>query len=200
NDRTVPGGEGVPSQWLPLAIALQQAARAWEAPDEAGVSYFTRDRARRVEAALFLDQPVAQAALQKVKPTRDPDGFAVAFRTDKLDGFLIMQAALALERALPMTRCQVCGSWFDIRRPNRAPRFCSASCRALHYQQQKEMLSHGIGTQEHHAQRDDSLASGVERARSERQHTPAHKKLRAAKRGARLRKPHGAGDRRPQRR
>jgi hypothetical protein len=181
-------------------MALQQVARAWEAPDKAGVSYFTRDRARRAEAAHFLDQPAAQAALRKVEIARDPDGPGLADKTSALDGFLILRAALALERALPMTRCQVCGSWFDIRRPNRAPRYCSATCRTIHHQQQKEVFSHGISPQEHHAQRNAALAGSMERARPGRQHPPTHKKLRPAKRGARARQPRGRGNRKPRRR
>ena len=201
--RPVPAvpGRVVTIRWWPLVMALQQAVRGWMPPDELGVSYPVRDQKQRTEAWRFLDQPVFQAAMQKVKVAPDPDSLAPAFTTSELDVFLIMQAWLALEHPLPMTRCQVCNSWFEIRRPNRAPRYCSASCRAIHHQQQqKETLSHGIGTQEHHAQRDAPLADGVERARSGRQHAPTHKELRAAKRGTRARSPHGAGDRRPRRR
>ena len=193
-------GRVVTSQWWPLAMALQQAARGWTPPDELGVSYPIRDSMQWAEAWRFLDHPVAQAALDKIRVTRDPDGLGLADKTSALDGFLIMRAALALERKFPMTRCSVCGSWFDIRRPNRAPRYCSATCRTIHHQQQKEILSHGIGTEERHAQRNAALAGGVERARPGRQHPPTHKKLRPAKRGARARQPHGAGDRRPRRR
>ena len=194
-------GTVVTSQWWGLATALQQAAQAWAAPGADGVSHPTKDKARLAEARDFLDQPAARAALDELRATRDPGGL-IADTTTRLDTFLVARAAIALERAPPppMTRCLVCNSWFEIRRPKRAPRFCSASCRSIHHQQQKETLSHGIGTQEHHAQRDDALASRVERARSGRQHAPAHKKLRPAKRGARARQSHGAGDRRPRRR
>ena len=34
-----------------------------------------------------------------------------------------------------MKRCLQCGFWFEIRREQREPRFCSNSCRALHHQQ-----------------------------------------------------------------
>jgi hypothetical protein len=180
-------GKVVTSRWLPLAMALQQAERGWQAPDKLGVSHPVRDQMRWTEAWDFLNQPVAQAALQKVQVARDPDGLGLVFTTSALDSFLIMQAELALERPLPMTRCLVCGSWFDIRRPNRAPRFCSATCRTVHHQQQKETLSHGIGTQERDAQGHPALAGSVERARSGRRHPPADKKLRPAKRGARAR-------------
>jgi hypothetical protein len=196
-----PRGEVTTSQWWSLAMALQQAAQGWTPPDKLGVSYPVRDQKQRTEAWRFLDQPVAQAAMQKAKVTPDPDSLAPAFKTSELDGFLVMQAWLALEHPLPMTRCQVCNSWFEIRRPNRAPRFCSASCRAAYHQYQKETVSHGIDPQEHHPQGHAALAGSVERARSERRHdTSTDKKLRQPKRGARARGARGAGDRRPRRR
>src|SRR5262249_28052815 len=169
-------------------------------PNEAGVSNPTKDKDRLTAARDFLVQPAARAALEEgLRATPDPGGL-IANTTTRLDTFLVVRAAIALERKLPMRRCVACNSWFEIRRPKRAPRFCSASCRSIHHQQQKETLSHGIGTQEHHAQGDDSLASRVERARPGRQHAPTHKKLRAAKRGARARQPRGAGGGRPRRR
>jgi hypothetical protein len=64
-------------------------------------------------------------------------------RTERFATYLVLSAASAIERGLPMARCLVCRSWFTIRRPARAPRFCSAACRTVHHQQENH---HGLDT------------------------------------------------------
>jgi len=185
----------VTHQWSALATGLQRAATAWSRPDDDGVSSVILDRAARAALAAQLFEQITLAA-----PWIGLDGdFGWSLNTDRFDNFLICSAAQALERALPMRRCTVCGSWFEIRRPNRSPRFCSASCRALHHQH-PESSHHGISTQKPDAQGHDSLAGDLERTRARRQDAPADEELHPAKRSTRPRRPHGAGSRAPRRR
>jgi hypothetical protein len=119
------------SQWLPLVLALRQAAGAWGPADADGVSPFLK--ARRREAKLFVKHPAAAKALKDhVGADSDRDGDLVD-HPRQLAGFLVLTAAAALVRGQPMKRCLVCSSWFSIRRPARAPQFCSPSCRAVHF-------------------------------------------------------------------
>jgi hypothetical protein len=186
----------ITSRWAPLAAALQQAASAWDPPDANGVSH-PGGKARRNQAARFVDQPTAQEALKQVRIVRNPDGIGPAFQAETFAGFLVMSAWLAIDRALPMTRCRQCRSWFEMRRPGRFAQFCSASCRTLHHQ---EGSQHGLGTQELAAQRDAALASGVERARTGRQRAPANEELRQPQGGTGVRPSRRSRDRGPQRR
>jgi hypothetical protein len=121
------------SQWLGLVTAMQQAARMWEKRNDFGVSHPIA--ARKTEALSFLSHPVAVEALAHVRLVF-ANG-ALAYTTEKLASFLVLEAALAIERALPMRICLYCHSWFEIRRPGRSPQFCSASCRSAYRQKLK---------------------------------------------------------------
>jgi hypothetical protein len=186
------------SQWEPLALALQQAALAWEpADDGGGVSHFNKTRRR--EAQLFTKHPGAVAALKVARVDSDQDGSLVD-QAHQLPAFLILSASLAIERGLPMKRCLVCGSWFSIRRPARAPQFCSASCRATHHHNPqhpgtRQELPHGIDPQKSNRKRDAALASDLARTSARGRDDAKDTQLRHAKRGARARPAGGAGGR-----
>jgi hypothetical protein len=120
-----------------------------------------------------------------------PSGLGLAFVAPTLAAYLIARAALAIETPMPMRRCVHCRFWFEIRRILREPNFCSASCRALNHQLQKEPSQHGIGTEKPHDEGDTTVAGSLGRTSGRRKDPAANKKLRHPKGSTRARSAHG---------
>jgi hypothetical protein len=186
------------SQWIYLAEALRIAAVAWQPADATGTSYPTTDRAKLLEAGRFLQNAGAAPMLATLAVVPNSSGVGLSLAAPSLAAFLIARAALALARPLPMRRCTECGFWFEVRRIQRQPRFCSASCRALNHQNQESQ--DGVSPQEHHQQRNRKVAVGLATAGAGRQDATANKKLRKPKGRARSRAAHGTRGRAPRRR
>jgi hypothetical protein len=120
--------------WTNLKALLGTAAKAWEPADKRGVSRFTADLERVRLAEWFLrDNPAP--ILTDLEPVLDPSGRVPVFRAKTLASFMAVSAVYALARRLPMRKCEHCGSWLELIRKD--ARFCSASCRSLHSQQQR---------------------------------------------------------------
>jgi hypothetical protein len=119
--------------WKNLSALLGVAARSWEPADKHGVSHFTSDLQRIHSAEWFLrDNPAP--LLKDTEPMFDPrGGVRIVLRANKLASFMALSAASAVERRVPMRRCQHCGHWLEMDRRDR--RFCSSSCRSFHSQQ-----------------------------------------------------------------
>lgn len=187
------------AQWIYLAEALRLAAVAWQPRDATGTSYPTTDRAKLTEAGRFLQHAGAAPMLKTLTVVPNSTGVGLSLSAPTLAAFLIARAALALAHPLPMRRCDQCGFWFEVRRIQRQPRFCSASCRALNHQNQEE-TQNGVSPEEHHQQGDRKVASGMAAAGAGRTDATANKKLRKSKGSARPRAAHGARSRAPRHR
>jgi hypothetical protein len=130
------GEETHTGHWANLKALLQVAAQAWEPPGARCVSRITAD-AKRVKLAEHFLESDPKPFLADVKPVLDPAGGArIVLHVETLAAFMVLSAASAIERRVPMRRCDHCGSWLEFTR--RDTRFCSASCRSLHSQQRKE--------------------------------------------------------------
>jgi hypothetical protein len=119
--------------WKNLSALLGVAARAWEPEDKHGVSHFSSDPQRNQLAQWHLRDEQAPL-LKDAQPIFDPSGGTnVVLRASRLASFMALSAASAIERRIPMRRCQHCGHWLEMDR--RDKRFCSSSCRSFHSQQ-----------------------------------------------------------------
>lgn len=123
------GAETHTGHWFSLAVYLRTAAQAWEPEDADGVSSLTTAPDRLSYANFFLRDPEIPV-VKDIEPVLDPHGPGLSFRARSLHAFMLMSAASALERRVPMRRCSHCHSWFEALR--RDTRYCSSSCRALH--------------------------------------------------------------------
>ena len=124
--------------WGNLKALLSTAASAWEPVGVDGVSLVAADPKRLKLAEWFLrDDPMP--LLKETKLALDPHGGPrVVLRPTSLAAFMCLSALSALERRVPMRRCEHCGSWLELNRKD--SRFCSGTCRSLHAQG-KETLS-----------------------------------------------------------
>ena len=130
-------------QWFHLAFALRHATQDWLDPDKDGVSHPRAGTSRWHDGKKFLDHQAALSALTQTTLVPAPKGEQVlAIKATTLAAFMVLRAAQALEERRPMQRCLRCGFWFEIRREQRGPRFCSNSCRALHHQRPE--TAHGL--------------------------------------------------------
>jgi hypothetical protein len=120
------------SYWLGLVGELRLLAAAWSRPDRHGVSRCNNDKAH--EAALRAWRGVV---FPRIAPNftleSDTDGALPVVRASTLIAYMQMSAASALDRRVPMRRCEQCEAWFELLRPD--ARFCSPSCRALSHKQ-----------------------------------------------------------------
>ena len=119
--------------WNNLQALLGTAASAWEPADPDGVSQVAADPKRLKLAEWFLrDNPMP--VLKEAEPALDPHGGPrVVLRAKSLAAFMCLSALSAIERRVPMRRCEHCGSWLELNRKD--SRFCSGTCRSLHSQQ-----------------------------------------------------------------
>jgi hypothetical protein len=176
------------AQWIFLQKALLLASALWGDPDKNGVSY-PLDQPTGVRA--FFDDPFAMSMVKSLNIAPHPSGIGLAVVAPTLGAFLIARAALAIEKPMPMRRCLNCGFWFEIRRILREPRFCSASCRTLNHQHQKEASQHGIGKEEPHREGDAAVAGSLGRTSGRRKDAATNEKLRHSKGSERARSAHG---------
>ena len=118
--------------WKNLKALLGTAASAWEPAGPDGVSQVAADPQRRKLAEWFLrDDPMP--LLKETEPVLDPHGGPrVVLRAKSLSAFMCLSALSALDRRVPMRRCERCGSWLELNRKD--SRFCSGTCRSLHSQ------------------------------------------------------------------
>jgi hypothetical protein len=84
----------------------------------------------RLSYANFFLRNLGIPVTEDIEPVLDPHGPGLGFRARSLHAFMLMSAASALERRVPMRRCAHCNSWFEALRSD--TRYCSGSCRALH--------------------------------------------------------------------
>jgi hypothetical protein len=172
--------------WYGIAAILGAPARAYEPAGADGISRFTTDRQRRLEAESFLKNDAE--LLRAVEPILDPAGRSPypVLRAKTLAAFMALSAAHAVEQRLPMRRCAHCASWFHIGRSD--AQFCSGTCRAAkHNSSTREgQTQHGQRAQEGR-QRADNLAKPMARTRAERKGPAADKKLpeRQGRKGSR---------------
>ena len=176
------------AQWFFLQQALLLASVLWGDPDKNGLSY---PLDRPTGARAFFDDPFAMSMVKSLTIAPHPSGIGLAVVAPTLAAFLIARAALAIEKPMRMRRCLHCGFWFEIRRILREPRFCSASCRTLNHQHQKEASQHGIGTEEPHREGDAAVAGSLGRTSGPRKDAATNQKLRYPKGSARARPAHG---------
>jgi hypothetical protein len=118
--------------WKSLKALLGTAASAWEPAGQDGVSRVTGEPKRLALAEWFLrDNPTP--VLQDAEPALDPlGGPRTVLRAKSLATFMCLSALSAIERRIPMRRCEHCGSWLELNRKD--ARFCSGTCRSLHAQ------------------------------------------------------------------
>ena len=121
--------------WKNLKALLGTAASAWEPADRDGVSQVAADPKRLKLAEAFLrDNPTP--VLRDTEPALDPHGGPrTVLRAKSLATFMCLSALSAIERRVPMRRCEHCGSWLELNRKD--SRFCSGTCRSLHSQQKE---------------------------------------------------------------
>ena len=118
--------------WKNLQALLGTAASAWDPAGPDGVSQVAADPKRLKLAEWFLrDNPTP--VVKDTESLLDPRGGPrVVLRAKSLATFMCLSALSALERRVPMRRCDHCGSWLELNRKD--SRFCSGSCRSLHAQ------------------------------------------------------------------
>jgi hypothetical protein len=203
--------------WANLAETLTLAALAWQPLDAHGNSWPIKDRAARDRVReQFLTMPYVQmvfrptyhfvvggtGVLKREQETHEMEiGFGASssgltLNPQTLGAFLILRAIHALADPVPMRRCLHCSYWFEIRRIQRRPQFCSPSCRAIYHQ---ENPSNGKLQKEHHEGGDAALAKRVAAARPKRQVAAKDKELRKPEGSTRPRPADGKG-RAPRRR
>jgi hypothetical protein len=129
------GGETHTGHWTNLKALLLTAAQAWDSAGANGVSRIAADTKRIRLAEHFLKSD-PRPFLDQVKLVPADDGPPIALRAETLAAFMVLSAADAVERRVPMRRCDHCASWLEFTRND--ARFCSASCRSLHSQQQRK--------------------------------------------------------------
>jgi hypothetical protein len=118
--------------WKNLKALLGTAAGAWEPAGADGVSRVAADPKRLKLAEWFLrDHPMP--VLKDTETAFDPHGPRTVVRAKSLATFMCLSALSAIDRRVPMRRCEHCGSWLELNRKD--SRFCSGSCRSLHAQQ-----------------------------------------------------------------
>jgi hypothetical protein len=121
--------------WKNLKALLGTAASAWESAGQDGVSQVAADPKRLKLAEWFLrDDPMP--VLKDTETVFDPHGPRTVVRAKSLATFMCLSALSAIDRRVPMRRCEHCGSWLELNRKD--SRFCSGACRSLHSQQHKE--------------------------------------------------------------
>lgn len=117
--------------WGNLQALLGTAARAWEPAGADGASLVTANPKRLKEAEWFLrDNPAP--VMNDTETALDPHGPRAVLRAKSLATFMCLSALSAVERRVPMRRCDHCGSWLELSRKD--ARFCSGTCRSLHSQ------------------------------------------------------------------
>jgi len=109
--------------WVNQQDLLGEAARAWEPLDEKGVSRRTDDEARLALSRRFLGDFV----LREVQLVQDRTTGGLVPQAKTLIAYMLASAAMMIEAATPMRRCEWCGHWFGI--ADVRARFCSVSCR-----------------------------------------------------------------------
>jgi hypothetical protein len=120
--------------WKNLQAVLGTAASAWEPAGQDGVSQVAADPKRLKLAEWFLrDDPMP--FLKDVESALDPHAPRLVVRAKSLTAFMGLSALSALERRVPMRRCEHCSSWLELVRKD--ARFCSGTCRSLHSQQKE---------------------------------------------------------------
>jgi hypothetical protein len=207
-----PGHSIITLEWANLAEALTLAAEAWQPSDARGNSWPTKDRAALARVReQFLALPYVKMTIPTWRnisrpgmPVRDPEveiGFGpsrsgLTLNPRTLGAFMILRAIHALEDPVPMRRCRHCSLWFEIRRIQRCPQFCSPSCRAIYHQENPN----GIISEEHHEGEKPAVAKRMAGAGVGRKDKAANQELRQPKASSRARPTHGAGSRTPRRR
>jgi hypothetical protein len=121
--------------WKGLKALLGTAAGAWEPAGADGVSLVAADPKRLKLADWFLrDNPTP--VLNDAESVLDPGGSPrTVLRAKSLAAFMCLSALSALDRRVPMRRCEHCGSWLELNRKD--SRFCSGSCRSFHSQRKE---------------------------------------------------------------
>jgi hypothetical protein len=120
--------------WKNLKAVLGTAAGAWETVGQEGVSQVAADPQRLKLAEYFLrDDPMP--VLKDTETVLDPHGPRTVLRAKSLGTFMCLSALSALDRRVPMRRCEHCGSWLELNRKD--SRFCSGSCRSFHSQRRE---------------------------------------------------------------
>ena len=120
--------------WIGLVTELGPLANAWE-PEEGADNVCRIGRGIDDAEALLryrMKDLVAQATLIAA-PDGSPD---FGLKTDSLAGYMWLSAASALKRRVPMRRCRVCSTWFELHRGDTL--YCSGVCRIAHHQQSKK--------------------------------------------------------------
>ena len=121
----VPSSSDVAQWQMPLHFGLGLLARCWtEAGERDGVSQCIG--AGR-DVATFWRRTLQPAIVGDVEMIAADEGVRFIPRARTLGAFMVLSAISALERAVPMRRCQHCGSWFEVRHARM--RVCSATCR-----------------------------------------------------------------------
>ena len=145
--------------WKNLKALLGTAASAWEPAGADGVSRVAADPKRLKLAEWFLrDDPMP--VLKDTETAFDPHGPRTVVRAKSLAMFMCLSALSAIDRRVPMRRCEHCGSWLELTRKD--SRFCSGTCRSLHSQHKE--LSNGKRSSARHAGRQRGLSRRVEGA------------------------------------
>jgi hypothetical protein len=117
--------------WKNLKALLGTAADAWEPVGQDGVSQVAADPRRLKLAERFLrDDPMP--ILKDTETALDPHGPRAVLRAKSLATYMCLSALKAVERRIPMRRCDHCRSWLELNRKD--SRFCSGTCRSLHAQ------------------------------------------------------------------
>src|SRR5262249_48426581 len=112
-----PRAETHTGRWSDLAALLGVAALAWEPADTSGVSNVTTDLHRLWQADHFAHGKELALRLLKddLEVVSRPAG-GLMLRACSLGAFMVVSAASALERRVPMRRCALCASWFELAR------------------------------------------------------------------------------------
>jgi hypothetical protein len=127
------GGSIRIEEWLTLVNDLRHIAEAWSREDRNGISSCS-DTKRIKEATRWWREVLFPRVSDTLHPVPDPEGgAALVLRASRLSAFMAASSASALERRVPMRRCQYCKTWFELLRPD--ARFCRPSCRALSHKQ-----------------------------------------------------------------
>jgi hypothetical protein len=126
------------ARWGELASGLAAVAEAWDQdlPPTTDVNIFGFDLKSHERAIQIVRNDLWPQIRGDVRVELATIDAIVVPIAGSLAAFMVLSAASALQRQVPMTRCRYCGHWLELDRLDR--RFCSSSCRSFHSQQRKE--------------------------------------------------------------
>ena len=124
------------SDWFGMLCELAVIAKAWEPAGADGVSRISADPVRVNDAEAWIRFRAKDFAAEFTiipNPEGAPD---LALRANTLAAFMWASATSALNRRVPMRRCDTCGTWYELQFKNAL--YCSGACRTAHHIQSKK--------------------------------------------------------------